>query len=54
MCFSLIISSDESQSEAQFDTQSLGENTTGQRVENIDLFHRWKLQGKSTFVYIDL
>jgi len=32
---------------------SLGENKTGYRAENIDFFHRWKLQEKSTFLYID-
>jgi len=29
--------------------QSLRENRTGYSAENIDCFHRWKLQQKSTF-----
>jgi len=53
LSFALTISSDESQSKAQFNMQNLGENKTGYRAENIHFFHRWKLQEKSTFVYID-
>jgi len=47
------MSSDETQSKTQFNMQSLGENKTGCCAENIYFFHRWKLQEKSTFVYID-
>jgi len=43
LSFALIIGSHESQSNAQFILQSLGENKTdGYRAENIDCFHRWK------------
>jgi len=49
----MIISSDELQSKAQFNLQSLGESKTSYHAENIhSFFHRWKLQEKSTFVYI--
>jgi len=40
LSFALIISSVESQSKAQSNMESLGENRTGSRVENIDFFHR--------------
>jgi len=41
LIFSLIISSDESQSKAQFNQQILGENKTGYCAENIkNVFHR--------------
>jgi len=53
LSFALIISSDESQSKAQFNTLRLGENNSGYRAENVDFFHRWKLQENSAFVYID-
>jgi len=36
LSFALIISTDELQSKAQFNTLSLGENKTGYRAENID------------------
>jgi len=50
LSFALIIGSDESQSKAQFNLQSLGENKTGgYRAKSIDCFHRRKLQEKSTF-----
>jgi len=49
-----MIGSDELQNKSQFNLQSLGENKTdGYRAENIDCFHRRKLQEKSTFVYIN-
>jgi len=35
LSLALIISSDESQSKAQFNLQNLGENTTGYRAENM-------------------
>ena len=66
--FALIISSDESQSRAQFNLPSLGENKTGYRAENticfvtyslfpqikhnIVCFHRLKPEENSTFVCI--
>jgi len=40
LSFALIISSDESQSKAQ----SLGGNKIVYRAENINFFHRWKLE----------
>jgi len=36
----------------QFNMHSLGENKAAYRAENKICFPRWKLQGKSTFVYI--
>jgi len=38
LSFALIISNDEWQSKAQFNTQSLGENKTGYSAENINFF----------------
>jgi len=36
LSFALVISSDELQGKAQFNTLSVGENKTGYRAENID------------------
>jgi len=41
------------QSKAQNNLQSLGENKTGYRTENIDYFPQTKTSIKSTFVYTD-
>ena len=51
LSFAHIISKDESQTEAQFFLQSLGENKTGYRAEKKFFFHRWIHQEKSTFAY---
>jgi len=40
LSFTQIISSDESQSKAHFDLQSLRENRTGYRAKNIEFFHK--------------
>ena len=42
LSFALIISSDESQSKAHFDLQSLGEIKTGYRAKNIQFFPQMK------------
>ena len=52
LSFAHVINSNESQSKAQFNLQSLGENKTGYRADNIKFVSTdLKLQEKSAFVY---
>jgi len=46
LIFALVISSDESQSKAGFNLQSLEENNTGYRAENIEFFPQMKTSRK--------